>query len=544
MPLLYTVPIDNPTATLYALLRSLRVRVTQQTVQNALQSHPDYPSMLALSECLTDWQVDNAALQLNTTEQLRELPLPFVAHQRKQGGEYALVTALTGNQISYTDSEHGRVSQSLTEFEKHWSGVVLLAEATDQSGEADYVENRKRERLNNLRGPAVLTGALLVLLFVMLSVAKQLTATDWLLLLTKATGLFVSILLITKLLGGKNALTERLCQLNAKTNCDDVLNSPGAKLWGWLSWADVGLVYFAGGLLAVLLTGYLPALRPLLLGLSLLALPYTIYSIYYQARVVRQWCTLCLLVQVVLFIEGGLAIGQQPAPPGNWQAYALLFIAFALPALGWLVLKPLLDNARQTQREHNELLRLKRDPALFQALLMQQPQMPPLPPDLHPIVLGNPNAEHTITMVTNPFCGPCAKAHEELEWLLAANASVKLNILFACGQDDSPARRVSKSLLALSQNTSSGTHVTDWYQNGRKDAGAWLKANSHQTANAWLSEQADHHYIWCEHANIDQTPTLYVDGYQLPDAYYIKDLRWLINCLPATAPTTDLAESQ
>jgi len=226
---------DNATTTLYGLTHGLRARVTRATVQDELQRYPDFPSLLSLSDLLTDWRIDNTALQLNTGEQLRELPLPFIAHQKKQGGWFVLVTNLIGGRISYTDSERDRVTEPLAAFEKQWTGVVLLAEINEQSGEPDYERNRPAEIRENLRGPLVLAGSLLITLFVILSAAKNLTTPDWLLLLTKSAGLLLSGLLVANQLGSKNALTDRLCRLNERTNCDDVLNSPAAKLWGWLS---------------------------------------------------------------------------------------------------------------------------------------------------------------------------------------------------------------------------------------------------------------------------------------------------------------------
>ena len=40
----------------------------------------------------------------------------------------------------------------------------------------------------------------------------------------------------------------------------------------------------------------------LLLGINILALPYTIFSVYYQWRVAKQWCVLCLVVQGLLIL--------------------------------------------------------------------------------------------------------------------------------------------------------------------------------------------------------------------------------------------------
>jgi uncharacterized membrane protein/thiol-disulfide isomerase/thioredoxin len=534
---------ENAITTLHALLKGLGAKVTKATVQEVLEQHPDFPSLLSLSDALTEWQVENTGLQLNTVEQLRELPFPFLAHLRKQGGWYVLVTALQGDTITYTDSTEGRRTESLTDFEKDWSGVVLLAETNEQSEEADYAPKRKQEFLSELRGLFVSGGIGMLVLFALLSVAKTLTAPDWLLLLSKSMGLALSALLVAKQLGSKNTLTDRLCRINSKTNCDDMLNSPGAKLWGWLNWTDVGLLYFAGGLLAVLAIGIQPAVRPLIDGLALLALPYTLFSVYYQGVVLKQWCPLCLGVQGVLLVEGVLATTQLVPLTGFIQPYLLTLTAFLLPTLLWIVLKPLLAHLPKSHREHDELMRLKRDPNLFRALLMQQPQMPPIPADLHPIVLGNPEAEHTITMVTNPYCGPCAKTHKELERLIERSDNVKVAIIFSGDGTDGPATRVASHLLAFAKQGNIAQALTDWYGQSEKNFESWaINYPIRFIGMAW-EDIAHKHSDWCRKADIRLTPTICVNGYQLPEEYSISPLYWLINYLPISSSKTDLAKS-
>ena len=539
----FTPSADNATTALQELVRALGARVTQHTIQETLLSHPDFPNLLSLSEVLNRWNIDNTALQLNTDEQLRELPLPFIAHLNHKGGWYVTVTALQRDTITYTDSEQGRVRMPLADFEKQWSGIVLLAECSPadtngQTGEPDYATKRKQEQLSNLRGPVVLIGILLTFLLIIGSVAKEFNSPDWLLLFTKVTGLILSSLLVAKQLGSKNALTDRLCSIGSQTNCDDVLNSPAAKMWGWLSWADVGLLYFAASLITVLTTGSVPDLRPLIYVMALLALPYTLFSIYYQALVIRQWCTLCLLVQGVLLLEGLVASSQLVNLPDAMQPYLILFIAFLLPALLWVLVKPLLINQSKHRREYAELMAFKRDPKLFRALLKKQPQMLPIPDDLHLIVLGNPDAKHTVTIVTNPYCGPCAKAHAELEGLLNQNPNVKGQLIFS-GSDEK-ARQVSTHMIALSEQEPMQKAMTDWYGQQTKKYDVWTKRYPVNLIQSTVLPIVESHRLWCRIAGITATPTIYVDGYQLPESYKLKSLRWLINSLELVGAKTAL----
>src|SRR5204862_7152105 len=97
---------------------------------------------------------------------------------------------------------------------------------------------------------------------------------------------------------------SRVCRPTARISCMDVLSSPAAKLFGWIPLSDIGLVYFAGSITA-LATSALSndgALR-VLAAFNLAALPYMIFSIYYQAFRLRRWCVLCVAVQIVLWLE-------------------------------------------------------------------------------------------------------------------------------------------------------------------------------------------------------------------------------------------------
>jgi hypothetical protein len=71
-----------------------------------------------------------------------------------------------------------------------------------------------------------------------------------------------------------------------------------------ISWSEIGLFYFVGGFISLLVAGEQAASILLILAwMNVAALPYTIFSIYYQWGVAKQWCILCLTTQVLLIAE-------------------------------------------------------------------------------------------------------------------------------------------------------------------------------------------------------------------------------------------------
>lgn len=85
MKLFASLNIFNPysyeSGIVIELLKKHQINVTGRTIDEALQQHPDYPSMLSMSDCLKKWNVNNAIVKVDP-EKLSELPLPCVAHMK------------------------------------------------------------------------------------------------------------------------------------------------------------------------------------------------------------------------------------------------------------------------------------------------------------------------------------------------------------------------------------------------------------------------------------------------------------------------------
>src|SRR5699024_12035574 len=95
----------------------------------------------------------------------------------------------------------------------------------------------------------------------------------------------------------QNPVLKKICTSGRNTNCGNVLQSKAAKLGGIISWSEIGFIYFSGGFLSLLLSGMSSDVMFLLGWLNVLAAPYVLFSIYYQWRIAREWCVLCLTVQ-------------------------------------------------------------------------------------------------------------------------------------------------------------------------------------------------------------------------------------------------------
>lgn len=506
-------------------------------MKESLYLHPDFPSMLAFSDVLREWNIPAIATRV-FREQLVEIPLPAIAYLEIKGGYFAPIRHVSSTEIEWLDTQEGWKKEPLEEFYRKWNHIVLLLEPNENSQEAKYAEKRKEALLTNARKPFVLGGLLVCLLLFGAMYAPAFSQMSWpyfALIFTKLAGVGLSVLLLLSTLGGDNTLLRSICGFDSRTDCNSVLSSKAAKLWGWLGWADIGFVYFAGGLVYLLTSPLTPRggtdiLFPLR-GLGGLALLYTIWSVWYQWRVAKTWCTLCLMVQALIWVEfiilltpnGGInEVFKAPV----WGLGALVF-SFLLPAVLLALIKKPLKDAVQLWPLKRELQKAKFNPEYVESLFAKQPQMPPIFEDMRVVKMGNPDAEHTLTVVTNPMCGPCVRLHSEIEEFIKNTDTVNCQFVFLGSANALP---LVQTLMSLPyQSAVEAMHR--WYTGKYRDVETWSKDVNADVPNTDAIHQIQLHRQWCNLAEIQATPTLYLNGRQIPLAYHLSDVENLCRLL-------------
>ncbi len=154
------------------------------------------------------------------------------------------------------------------------------------------------------------------------------------------------------------------------------------------------------------------------------------------------------------------------------------------------------------------------------------------------IDIGNPAATNTLIKVCNPYCGPCAKAHPKIEELLKEMPNVKAKIIFTTpNKPGELAYKPVSHLLAIAAQSNGGREINhaldDWYLADKKDyeifANKYPPDNYRE--NGQLAKQGNKIEAmdkWCKEMDIHATPTIFINGYQLPDAYRIEDLQYFL----------------
>lgn len=511
------------------LLKLLNVPVTGNTIRAELSAHPEINSLATISFALDQWKVPYAAYHISPA-QLAAIPCPFISQfARERSGFFLahgfqngafLISDEGGQELSYTEQELGQI----------FSGVVLVCDATDDSGERNYEQKKAAAIFARWRWPVI---ALLVALsfgaaFAGHSYFTRLSLRTAVLGLTKLLGLVTALFLFRESIGLHSTFVKKFCA-GEQVNCGHVLASKGASFfWNLFTWADAGLLYFSFTALLFLFNSSSPAILGLLSLFSLLCLPYTVFSIYYQARVLRKWCLLCCVIQALFWIEAVLLLPYLHWPLSlPMQEAGYVVMAFAPVVALWLFLKPVLVRAAEAEGLKKRLNVFLLNEQLFNHALSLQRRHDTPAPD-YSIVLGEPDSDNIITIILSPFCEYCAELYTEIDDWLLTEPDAELRIVFQVGADQNVQKtEVVKHLISLQRNHRDllPRALSDWYES--RNYAVWSKQYPLQEpadADEVLSAQAH----WCEQEQITQTPLVLVDGYELPEPYGIQNLQTLL----------------
>lgn len=526
-------------ATAYDYAKALLVPVTKTTLKQSIEEHPFYPSLYSLSNVFERYGISSEAYKIEDAE-LHELPVPFIAYvnTKDAGKDFALVTNTDNGLVNYRYNNKP-VTVSHSEFIKLWEKIAFIAEPSAKSGEANYTLNKQKEKQQLRKTSLLIAGSFLVfLLLVLQSINISLpgmTITALSMLFIKLAGIASTVLLLFYDIDKTNSFIKNICSAGKQTSCDAVLHSKASKIAG-LSWGEIGFFYFASATLFLLFPtiGFDVKTSFLSIAASFAAF-YIPFSIYYQWKVVKKWCMLCLWVQAVLVLEIIWAVFSFWVHP---VFYPLTFtivtataISILLPAIAWFSIKPLLKNAKEKNTYKAAYKRLLYNPDIFQGFLSQQADAAPGYENLG-ITLGNPDASTTIIKVCNPYCGPCANAHPVLEEILQHNNDVKLKIIFTSTNDENDkGGTVVKHLLAVAEKNDAQTTqqaLDDWYLADKKEYDLFAAKYPMNGEVKKQSDKVEAMRKWCNESDVQYTPTIFINGKRLPENYSIQELKYIL----------------
>ncbi len=536
-------PMQNCEEIVIRLCEALEVPVTAKTITKTLNDHPYYPSLLSISDTCSDLGIKNLSVQIKENKKLLELPCPFLVQIKGENLKddfFSIVYSLEKKRVVWLNpKKHKREKIPFQKFIEEFTGYVQLYEKDATVGEKNYIQNRHKEKQEIFLKNALILAFPLLLCFIgIYSIVSHGTSALFPIFYTFSLlcGSIIGLMLLLYEVDQYNPLLKRVCSRGYKTNCAVVLHARGSEIFG-VRWSIIGFSYFAGTFIVLLSGGIIN--YPLLYiasWLNILALPYTVYSVYYQAKVVKQWCPMCLTVQALLVLLFAISISGSFFFINFSISIAYLFpfiISILIVFLASSILIPYMNKSKNARTYQHDLQLLKYDINLFKTILTRQKNVTESTEDLG-ITVGNLGGKIHLIKICNPYCGACSMAHLEIDKLLKSNSEIRLQIIFtSSAREDDLSNRPVKTLLAISSGESDGDirrALDDWYLSKEKNYETFSTRYpiEHEVLEKQLPK-IESMRRWCNNMEIAYTPTFFINNYQLPEIYTFQDLKYFLS---------------
>lgn len=521
---------DNVLEATFYLLRSiLDFQVSKQELKALFLSHPSYPSLFSIHEVLKIYGVENLCVQV-PSKKLPELPSPFIAHLKEDNGLFTIVEGINGDWVIRRDNQNLKVEERLEDFLKIWSGAALIVDWQNiQRAKRSFLEKLNFFFAENKQDFAR-TGLIISLQIFISGLALVHPWLGYLLLIVKIFGILICSILVLDQLSPQNQLVAKACQvIIRKSKCDNLLKSKSASFLGLIGWAELGLLYFIGSIGALLSLKQAYFSNSIVQILSGLTLLFSAWSLYHQAFKAKQWCPLCLLVLGVFVVEF-VTIVLPFRPLQALASFDTLFVftSFAIPFFLWLLLKPYIEKAFAHGAVWSKLAAIKRNPGLFKAALQNETVLVSLPEEVAIPEFGATSAKHEAVLVTNPWCGACETAFKEINQLIQEGASLNVKVIFCVGESEEQAvfNQAVQMVAYHLMGTSIQQIFADYYQLSKTQFDQKYPLELDETIIDQAKTSIKQHGLWCKAAQIQFTPTYYLNGFQKPSIYEWKDLRF------------------
>lgn len=336
-----------------------------------------------------------------------------------------------------------------------------------------------------------------------------------------AAGLFFSVLLLLKTHGWSSGWVHRFCtDRSGKSNCSSVLHSKAATLVGEITWSDVGVLYFLFMMLMVLCFCFDDNALGFILSASL-AFPYTLFSVWYQWRVLHSWCRMCLIVQgvlVLLFIWSLMFLfcGEEKLLLQDW--FPLVVLGVCLLS-GYFTVKYLLRSLLHDKAitRHYQLLKM----AHPECTLYSSGRIAPIAAGDQ--VIYHAGAAHKITVAFRFGCPSCLRDMDKVLAVIRERDDVAVEFAFVSWyshlKQDLPFILYFVQLYLTDRMKfldKLGEYVSDYPVHKERYS---LKTDE---IHASAREMIVHHIRWVAENHIQRTPTYLLDD-RLVSLYYTFD---------------------
>lgn len=504
------------------ILQGLRIPYTKEYLKNMVDIHPFKHSLYAISTVLNSYGIKTDSVRLSQKKEITEIPLPAVV---LWDNRFAIIQKVTTDVITLRTAENKTIIAPFADFIEKWNGVVMLIENTENAAEPDHKANLHRERLSKTKNFGIIACASIFAIIAFISTPLHGSWAWWLLIVSNIAGLFITTLLLQKQLHINTSLTDSICGLIHQKDCDTVTESDGGTLLGMVKLSEVGFSFFAVNLLTLM---FFPRVLFWMSVINLVVLPFTFWSVWYQKFKVRSWCALCLMTLCIMWISGiiVLAGGFLSFPSGEIVGCISIVCGYVLATLLINRLMKILADSREKIDWHQRYNALKMNSKVMGMFMNDTTSSDTSKEACSSLIFGNPEAERSITVFSNPYCGPCAKMHERIEKFPGKDLNISYVLTYFSEEKSEINKLIIAAYFQLGPDKT-WKLLTEWYAGGKKNGADFFKNRGLNPEAIEVVNEFEKQQKWNADNNMQGTPTVIYNGKVIPSPYTPEDYLYL-----------------
>jgi protein-disulfide isomerase/uncharacterized membrane protein len=508
---------------LFHYLEKEEILLDQPEFLFQIQSHPNYPSLLAISDTLYFFNIDNVAARVRFTE-IDNMPNRFITLLNENSGKSQLHFIEKKGDSYFSTKDKKTIEISKNTLKSRWENIVLLAEKSEIEHTIKKEKKQWKWFLYSLCSTFFIAA--------ISSSGGNLQLHSFFIFPT--IGILFSIMALKDLFGTENKFINNFCNISATTNCTTVVNSEKWKAFKLINFSDLSLLFFTSQFLLFFtstLSGDLIAFFSIHKIIFLISLPIILASLHYQRNVEKKWCPICLAIIGVLLLEMIYLVSfQRKTFIISHKSLINFGLVSSTVILIWSALKKTLTQQKELKEFQFKANRFLRNYEVFKNTLLAKKRIE-LPHS--PLILGNRESKTQITIITNPFCRYCKEVHEILDKILDKHYdSVQVKIIIKTDIETQSVenKKVFRSLMSIylkNGETQFRVALNHWFQVTNLDN--WIQLFQKEVDTEKVEAIYNSQNDWCIENNFNYTPAIFINGYEYPEVYERANLEFFIN---------------
>lgn len=506
-----------------AILKNFNIDFISSDLDETIKYEPYPNTFYSLSNILKKYNIPNYGIKIENKHITQDM-CPFIAIVNNQ---WVLVESIHDNVITYfTGNGMGRIQQTnINNFIKSWNGKAIAL--------GSFLPRKSKQK--NITKSTFFTLKLTVLILSLIiltlaSILKSPYAHNWMyygVLISNCTGIFICYLIQQQDLNYNNPLAKKICGLIKNSNCSAVTNSRAAYIIQDFKLSDIGLAFFiVNTLVLILFSEYIYELALY----SVIVLPFSFWSIWYQKHIAKSWCALCLTTLFLMWIQAGLyAIGGiYNNIITEYSVYRMIMIGLTY-LIGLIIINKLVQIIKNNKEEvvwHRRYNELKVDQPVIDAYIGKQSACDISIKNCSSLIFGNPNAQTTITIFSNPLCGPCARMHSLIKNM--PGDIIKIQYVMTYFSKDY--MDINKAIIASYFQLGAGKTweiLTEWFDGGKLKGFEFFRQFNLDITARNVEKELKKQDEWARSLPLEGTPTDFINGREIVWPYTIEDYMYL-----------------